>query len=1065
MVGPRDPPLPREDDDMKRLKGLSLLLLASLGVMVMLVAVAEVTGAETITVPDDYPTINSAVENATDYDTIFLRDGNYTETVVIWRPLLLLGESRDGTVIWSEDPFAVLVVAHRASLSTMTVGGTTTGAGLILQASGCTIEDVTVKESLWGLWVNRGDNNVVRDVDCVDNQWQGLLVEEADGTLLEEVTCSGNNEGIQVRAAVGTVIRDCVSEENRIHGLRVEQLVGFYETRDLQVLRCRMANNSGNGIEVSDTDHVLVQDCTVSDNLWSGVRFDRCNDVTVRNNHVSNYVRVGLGVQGDGQRDCLIEGNTVTDEGNSWSDLVVHGMERNVIRNNYVECLGSALSVLWANHTLVSDNKLVSTRENESRDTSGIIVGRHRAGVNMPPTNVTLFRNEVTGFDTGIRVRGGWDLEILDCTVTDAVTGIYFTKFDYGDDPIVGGLVRGCTLTGCGMVIEGMMDVTVEGNTIEGAETGIFFNATTSAVKDNLFRANVIRDCSGPGLAFNMTNGTNRFHLNTFMDNSEHSTLPIDTDVFDDGTMYGNYWGDYEERYPDATVEGRVWDTPYAVGGGTVMDRYPLAFAYDTTDPVADAGEQQGGEVGSLYLLNGTGSWDDGVIIRYTWTFTYADTPVSLEGETATFPFLLIGSYAVNLEVEDAWGNTDSNITMVHIHDLTDPVGDAGPDIEAPMGEVFTLTGSASTDNGIIVTYEWLVDPEGLDRVLEGETAVFTIETPGEYPVVLLVTDEAGNWDIDEVLVTVLDTEPPVADAGRDLTVDQDDTVTLIGRWSTDNVGVTSWTWIFTEDDEVVIEVGPNVERVFPFAGIYQVFLNVSDAAGNWDVDDFELTVRDTEPPVADAGVDIQVDQGTLVTLDGTGSTDNVGVLAFVWRFAEGSTLKDLLGAEATHRFDLPGEFELELQAYDAEGNVGLDWVIVRVDENATIKQWRLGPFEDDDGPLGGVRVEATLDGNPYVAYTDDLGNALFIVEVDDLVSPASVVAEKEGWKTLELDVELDSAGDPTGSIPLMKREKGDGEDDEDEIDWLAWGLVIVLIIAYAGTLLYLSAAAKGADR
>jgi hypothetical protein len=341
---------------------------------------------------------------------------------------------------------------------------------------------------------------------------------------------------------------------------------------------------------------------------------------------------------------------------------------------------------------------------------------------------------------------------------------------------------------------------------------------------------------------------------------------------------------------------------------------------------------------------------------------------------------------------------------------------------------------------------------------------MFVFETPGEYPAVLRVTDEAGNYDIDEVVVTVLDTVPPVADAGPDRTVDQGDTATLIGRWCRDNVGVTSWTWTFHEGGEVVIEVGQNVDRVFPMAGTYQVFLNVTDEAGNWAVDDFELTVRDIETPVADAGEDLQVDQGTLVTLDGTGSTDNVGVVAFFWRFAEDSLLKELQGAGPTYRFDVPGEFELELQAWDAEGNVGFDWVIVRVDANVTSKQWLLGPFEDADGPLGGVRVEATLGGNPYVAYTDDLGNAQFTVLIEHLVSPASVKAEKEGWKTLEFDMELDAGGDPTGTVPVMKRTAGDGEDEEEEgTDWLAWGLVIVLIIAYAGTLLYLSAAAKRA--
>ena len=242
--------------------------------------------------------------------------------------------------------------------------------------------------------------------------------------------------------------------------------------------------------------------------------------------------------------------------------------------------------------------------------------------------------------------------------------------------------------------------------------------------------------------------------------------------------------------------------------------------------------------------------------------------------------------------------------------------------------------------------------------------------------------------------------------------------------------------------------------------------LNVSDADGNWDVDDLTLTVRDTETPIADAGTDIEADQGTLVTLDGTASTDNVGVVGFNWLFAEGSALKNLLGAEATYKFDIPGEYELELQAWDAAGNIGLDWVIVTVNEVGSIKQWRLGPFKDDAGALGGVRVSVTISGTPYVAYTDDDGYALLLVAIEGLESPVLVTATKEGWKDSKFEMTLDANGDPTGNIPVMKREKdGDDDDDDEEIDWLAWGLVIVLIIAYAGTLLYLSSAAKRAEQ
>ena len=120
---------------MTGLKGISLLLLVSLGVLLMVAVGAEDAEGATITVPDDYPTIQSAIDNATDYDTLFIKDGIYQESVVVYKPLTIIGESQDGTVVEKSDPFALLIVANRVNLSSVTVQGTTVGAGLILQAS------------------------------------------------------------------------------------------------------------------------------------------------------------------------------------------------------------------------------------------------------------------------------------------------------------------------------------------------------------------------------------------------------------------------------------------------------------------------------------------------------------------------------------------------------------------------------------------------------------------------------------------------------------------------------------------------------------------------------------------------------------------------------------------------------------------------------------------------------------------------------------------------------------------------------------------------------------------
>ena len=49
------------------------------------------------------------------------------------------------------------------------------------------------------------------------------------------------------------------------------------------------------------------------------------------------------------------------------------------------------------------------------------------------------------------------------------------------------------------------------------------------------------------------------------------------TNVWDDGVGKGNYWGDYEEKYPDAEeIDGSgIWDTPYEINADNI-DHYPI---------------------------------------------------------------------------------------------------------------------------------------------------------------------------------------------------------------------------------------------------------------------------------------------------------------------------------------------------------------------------------------------------------------------------------------------------------------------------------------------------------
>lgn len=81
-----------------------VLVLLTASSIAMLLPVKAVS--KTIIVPDDYPTISSAVGNATDGDIIFVKKGTYEEkTLEIDKTLMLIGEDSNNTIIKLYPPY------------------------------------------------------------------------------------------------------------------------------------------------------------------------------------------------------------------------------------------------------------------------------------------------------------------------------------------------------------------------------------------------------------------------------------------------------------------------------------------------------------------------------------------------------------------------------------------------------------------------------------------------------------------------------------------------------------------------------------------------------------------------------------------------------------------------------------------------------------------------------------------------------------------------------------------------------------------------------------------------
>ncbi|MFW6153760.1 MAG: PKD domain-containing protein [Planctomycetota bacterium] len=106
-----------------------------------------------------------------------------------------------------------------------------------------------------------------------------------------------------------------------------------------------------------------------------------------------------------------------------------------------------------------------------------------------------------------------------------------------------------------------------------------------------------------------------------------------------------------------------------------------------------------------------------------------------------------------------AGSHTVSNMTVTPHN--TPPVADAGPDqevddLDRDGSEEITLDGSASTDDGTIVSYVW--EEAGVE-LATGVAPVVTLDN-GEHTIDLTVTDDFNETDTDTVVITINDTYP-----------------------------------------------------------------------------------------------------------------------------------------------------------------------------------------------------------------------------------------------------------------------------------------------------------------
>jgi len=236
-------------------------------------------------------------------------------------------------------------------------------------------------------------------------------------------------------------------------------------------------------------------------------------------------------------------------------------------------------------------------------------------------------------------------------------------------------------------------------------------------------------------------------------------------------------------------------------------------------------------------------------------------------------------------------------------------------DVEGDWLTQSPVSGEIDPENSIAITLEF--NTTGL--------------TPGRHEQLIVIksNDQEKGEIVTPIILIVkgLDIIPPIANAGYDITSNEDEIVILDGSNSTDNFKISIYTWTFYDEKEIKL-IGKKTYYNFTNPGIYNITLYTTDTSNNTDTDNLTITIIDTTKPIAKAGENIEKYVGNTILLNGINSIDNGQITSYQWDMGDG-TKKE--GSEITHTYTKPGTYEIKLTVIDFDGNADTDTITATI--------------------------------------------------------------------------------------------------------------------------------------
>ena len=547
------------------------------------------TKANLFDVSADFPSIQAAINNASNGDVIFVQEGTYFENVVVNKTVSLVGENKETTVIDGNGTgVTVRITAENVTIKSLTIrggGSDVYESGVFIGTVSSNITDnIILENGLFGICLNYSSNCFIARNVIKQNGFDGIVLYNSFSNAFLTNTVTDNKFGFHLYSSHQNRISNNTLTENSLGG------ISLVSSTNNSLINNELMENTGYAIILDySSDNNTVEENRITLTEGFGLTIGSCSNNTFRNNAMTkNTYNFHCPATRPNLSDFLNDVDT-----------------SNTVNGKPIYYVTSQKGLLMDPSTFPNAGYIALINCTDMT-VKGLSFSENGQGILLAFTNNTIIEDiEATGNDYGIQLLSSFNNTITNSTpVNNSEDGI---TLDYSSTK---NIVANSTLTNnsnairmahhtnenliCNNIIvnntKGIWSYsynmlnTIQYNILENNNLGISMERVCN---NNTIIQNTIKN-NAEGAFFNFCSN-NSIYSNNFLNNTVQVADRQGSVNFWDGgrTVAGNYWSNYTGA--DHDYDG-IGDTLHVVDTNNT-DRYPLMGTFYDFELTLEHGE------------------------------------------------------------------------------------------------------------------------------------------------------------------------------------------------------------------------------------------------------------------------------------------------------------------------------------------------------------------------------------------------------------------------------------------------------------------------------------------